>query len=140
MLEVRASGVKTYYQRYTDARGRQRQFKIGPADVLTLKQARKRAAQIKADAILGGDPQLDRQHQRAIPTLRWFIEERYLPFVKGYKRSWKTDETVLRVHILPEYGRYFLDEITPEFIIALTNKMRIAEYAPGSVGRVVIIL
>ncbi len=34
MLEVRCSGGKTFYQRYTDARGRERQFKIGPADVL----------------------------------------------------------------------------------------------------------
>ena len=40
MLEVRASGGKTYYQRYTDERGRERQYKIGPADVLTLRQAK----------------------------------------------------------------------------------------------------
>ena len=140
MVEVRATGVKTYYQRYTDERGRQHQFKIGPADVLTLRQAKRKATQIKAQAILGGDPQNERQVRRSIPTLRFFIEDRYLPFIKGYKRSWKTDETVLRVHILPELGRYFLDEITPEFIIELTNKMRGAEYAPGSVGRVIIIL
>jgi integrase len=140
MLEVRTSGGKTYYQRYTDQRGRERQFKIGPADVLTLRQARRKAKQTKAEAILGADPQQARETRRAIPTLKSFIEERHLPFIKGYKRSWKTDETVLRVHILPEYGRYFLDEITPEFIIALTNKMRSAEYAPGSVGRVIIIL
>ncbi len=140
MLEVRATGVKTYYQRYTDERGRQRQFKIGPADVLTLKQARRKATQIKAEAILHGDPQQARQDRRAIPTLRSFIEERYLPFIKGYKRSWKTDETFLRIHILPGLGRYFLDEITPEFIIELTNKMRSEHYAPGSVGRVIIIL
>jgi len=34
LLEVRPSGGKTYYQRYTDERGRTQQFKIGPADVL----------------------------------------------------------------------------------------------------------
>ena len=140
MLEVRSSGGKTYYQRYTDDRGRERQYKVGPADVLTLRQAKRKAMQIKAQAILGSDPQKDRQERRSIPTLRTFIQDRYLPFVQGYKRSWKTDETVLRVHILPELGRYFLDEIKPEFIIELTNKMRGAEYAPGSVGRVIIIL
>ena len=116
MLEVRASGGKTYYQRYTDERGRERQFKIGPADVLTLRQARRKALQIKAEAILGDDPQEARQLRRSIPTLRCFVDEQYLPFVKGYKRSWKTDETVLRIHVLPELGRYFLDEIRPEFI------------------------
>src|SRR3974390_3855216 len=82
MLEVRSSGGKTYYQRYTDERGRERQFKIGPADVLTLRQARRKAGQIKAEAILGGDPQQERQKRRAIPTLRSFIEARYLPFIK----------------------------------------------------------
>ena len=78
MLEVRASGGKTYYQRYTDERGRERQFKIGPADALTLQQARRKAKQIKAEAILGGDPQQARQVRRSIPTLRWFVDERYL--------------------------------------------------------------
>jgi Arm DNA-binding domain len=43
MLEVRCSGGKTYYQRYTDERGRERQYKLGPADVLTLDQARRKA-------------------------------------------------------------------------------------------------
>ena len=97
-------------------------------------------AGIKAQAILGSDPQRERQERRSIPTLRTFIEDRYLPFIQGYKRSWKTDETVLRVHILPVVGRYFLDEIKPEFIVELTNKMRSDEYAPGSIGRVIIIL
>jgi integrase len=140
MLEVRASGGKTYYQRYTDERGRERQYKIGPADVLTLRQAKRKALQIKAEAILGGDPQEARQLRRSIPTLRNFVNEQYLPFVKGYKRSWKTDETVLRVHILPELGRYFLDEVRPEFILAVTNKMHGEEYASGSVARVIVIL
>ena len=140
MLEVRASGGKTYYQRYADERGRERQFKIGPADVLTLRQARRKAKQIKALAILGGDPQKERQEQRSIPTLRVFIEERYLPFVKTYKRSWQTDEIVLRVHVLPRLGHLFLDEITTERIVEIVTAMRGDEYAPGTVGRVIVIL
>ena len=140
MLEVRASGGKTYYQRYTDERGRERQFKIGPADVLSLQQAKRKAVQIKSEAILGGDPQRDRKDRRNIPTLQHFVIEKYLPFIKSYKRSWKTDETVLRIHILPELGRYFLDEIKPEFVIELTNKLRSKQYAPGTVGRVIVIL
>src|ERR1035441_410467 len=65
MLEVRVSGGKTYYQRHTDERGRERQFKIGPADVLTLRQARRKAKQTKAAAILGNDPQMEREERRA---------------------------------------------------------------------------
>ena len=140
MLEVRASGGKTYYQRYANERGRERQYKIGPADVLTLRQAKRKAKQIKALAILGSDPQKERQERRSIPTLRAFVEERYLPFVRTYKRSWRTDEIVLRVHVLPRLGHLFLDEITTERIIEIVAAMRSDEYAPGTVGRVIVIL
>jgi integrase len=140
MLEVRSSGGKTFYQRYTDERGRERQFKIGPADVLTLRQAKRKAKQIKALAILGGDPQKERQERRSIPTLRAFVEERYMPFVQTYKRSWQTDEIVLRVHVLPRLGSRFLDEITTERIVEIIASMRSDEYAPGTIGRVIVIL
>src|SRR5450631_306799 len=140
MLEVRASGGKTYYQRYTDERGRERQYKIGPADVLTLRQAKRKAMQIKAQAILGSDPQKDRQERRSIPTLRTFIEDRYLPFVRTYKRSWQTDEIVLRVHVQPHLGHFFLDEITTQHIIDIVATMRSNNYAPGTIGRVIVIL
>jgi integrase len=140
MLEVRASGGKTYYQRYTCESGRERQYKVGPADVLTLRQAKRKAMQIKAQAILGNDPQKERQERRAIPTLRTFIEDRYLPFVKTYKRSWRTDETVLRIHVLPHLGSIFLDEITTERIIDIVATMQGDDYAPGTTARVVVIL
>src|SRR4030095_13331394 len=89
MLEVRSSGGKTFYQRYTDEQGGEGQYKVGPADVLSLRQAKRKAKQIKAVAILGGDPQRERQERRSIPTLRTFVEDRYLPFVRTYKRSWQ---------------------------------------------------
>ena len=57
MLEVRRSGGKTFYQRYTDDRGRERQFKIGPADVLSLAAARRKARTVAAEALVGTDPQ-----------------------------------------------------------------------------------
>jgi integrase len=140
VLEVRSSGGKTFYQRYTDERGRERQYKIGPADVLTLRQAKRKAKQIKAQAILGGDPQSERRDRRSIPTLRVFVEDRYLPFVRTYKRSWQTDEIVLRVHVLPRLGSFFLDEITAERIVEIVAAMRGDGYAPGTVGRVIVIL
>ena len=140
MLEVRPSGGKTYYQRFTDERGRERQFKIGPADVLTLRQARRKAIQIKAEAILGNNPQHERQQRRAIPTLQAFIRDQYLPFVRTYKRSWKTDETVLRLHVLPRLGRMCLDEVTTTSITELITSLRNDNYAPGTIARVVVIL
>ena len=61
MLEVRCSGGKTFYQRYRDPRGRERQFRIGPADVLTLSQARRQARKVAAAVVLGDDPHARKQ-------------------------------------------------------------------------------
>jgi len=140
MLEVRSSGGKTFYQRYTDDRGRERQYKIGPADVVSLDQARRKARQIVAEALLGADPQQKRREMRAIPLLRDFVAERYLPFVQTYKSSWQTDETVLRIHVLPRLGHLALDEVKTDAISDLVNTMRADGYAPGTMNRVIVIL
>src|SRR6185437_14582724 len=140
LLEVRCSGGKTYYQRYTDERGRERQYKIGPADVLSLEQARRKARQIVAEALLGADPQQKRRELRAVPQLGTFVQERYLPYVRTYKSSWQTDETVLRIHILPKLGGLALDEIKTDAISELINGMRADGYASGTINRVIVIL
>jgi integrase len=139
MLEVRCSGGKTFYQRYTDERGRERQYKIGPANLITLDQARKRARQISAQAVLGADPLQKRREIRAIPLFSHFARERYLPYVRTYKNSWMTDETVLRMHILPKLGQFALDQVTPDAITHLINQMREDGYATGTMNRVIVI-
>lgn len=140
MLEVRCSGGKTYYQRYTDDRGRERQFKIGPADVLSLAAARRKARTTAAEALIGTDPQERRAELRRIPTLAELVHDRYLPHVKSYKRSWCTDETVLRVHVLPVMGSEYVDQVRAEPIAALVERMRQKGYATGTTNRVVIVL
>lgn len=140
MLEVRCSGGKTYYQRYTDDRGRERQFKIGPADVLSLAAARRKARTTAAEALIGTDPQERRAELRRIPTLAELVQDRYLPHVKSYKRSWCTDETVLRVHVLPTLGSQYVDLVRAEPIAALVERMRHQGYATGTTNRVVIVL
>ena len=140
MLEVRCSGGKTYYQRYTDERGGERQYKIGPADVLSLDQARRKARQVCAEALIGADPQQKRREMRNVPQLGHFVHERYLPFVQTYKNSWQTDETVLRIHILPKLGSLALDEIKTGAISDLINGMRADGYANGTMNRVIVIL
>jgi len=140
MLEVRASGGKTFYQRYTDARGRERQFKLGAAEILTLEQARRKARLVLAQALVGEDPQQQRRELRDTPSLKEFVRDRYLPHVKSYKRSWCTDETVLRLHILPEFGAQAVDQIKNEEISGLLQAMREKGYASGTTNRVLILL
>jgi integrase len=140
MLEVRSSGGKTFYQRYRDSRGRERQFKIGSTRALTVRQARSKALSILAEAVLGNDPQERRELLRKIPTLAGFVRDSYLPFAKNAKRSWRTDETVLRIHILPRLGRLALDQISSRQVAELLHHMREQQYASGTTNRVLVLL
>jgi integrase len=140
MLEVRSSGGKTFYQRYRDSRGRERQFKIGSVRVLTVRQARTKARSILAEAVLGNDPQKERELLREIPTLAQFARDSYMPFAKSAKRSWQTDETVLRIHILPRLGRLALDQVSSHRVAELLHHMREQQYASGTTNRVLVLL
>ncbi len=140
LLEVRRSGGKTFYQRYRDCHGRERQFKIGSASILSVVQARKKAKSILAQALLGDDPQRERKALRQIGTLKQFVESNYLPFIRVNKRSWRTDETLLRLHILPDMGGYTLDGVTSAHAASLIERMREKGYSSGTTNRIIILL
>ena len=140
MLEVRASGGRTYYQRYSDGHGRQRQLKVGPADVLSLDQARRLGRSAVAKALLGADLQARRQELRSTPTLSQLARARYLPHAQATKRSWYIDEMNLRLHILPVLGPLMLDEITSEHIANLIAEMSREGYAGGTCNLVLMLL
>jgi len=134
-LEVRASGGKTYYLRYRDPRGHQRQYRIGDTKSITLIQARKLATKLLGQIAFGIDPAAEKVILRTVPTFASFVSERYMPFVKGYKRSWNSDDSYLRNHLLPAFGKKYLDEITKHDVIAFHHGMRAKGYALNLVVR-----
>ena len=140
MLEVRQSGGRTWYVRYVDLRGKQRQLRIGGADVVSLDQARKRTDELRSQVALGRDPAEEKALLRQVPTLAEFVEERYLPYVKGYKRSWKLDESLLRNHLLPKFGTRYLDQIKKDQIVAMHLAHRAKGRAPASANRLLILM
>ncbi len=140
ILEVRASGGKTYYLRYQDKRGRTRQLRLAPENDVSLQQARKLADTARRQIILGGDPAQERDEAKQVPTFAQFIQDQYLPFVRTYKRSWSTDESLLRNHLLPRLGSRYLDEIVRTDIQKLHQERHAAGAAPGSANRLLILL
>lgn len=140
VLEVRPSGGKTYCLRYRDSHGKQRQYRVGDAKAISFEQARTAAQTIRARVTLGEDPAEDRAALRKVPTLEDFSRDRYMPFVKGYKRSWDADDSFLRNHILPRFGRQHLDEITRQEVIAFHHAQRANGYAPATANRFVILM
>lgn len=139
MLEVRISGGKTFSLRYQDERGKTRQLRLADAADVTLTQARTLADKRRNQIAMGEDPSERKALLKQVPTLSAFIQERYLPYVKGYKRSWHTDEGLLRNHVVPQWGRRYIDEITKQDVIALITRHR-ETHAPGSCNRLLILL
>jgi integrase len=140
LLEVRRSGGKTYYIRYRDQHGRIRQWKVGNAQHLTVEEAREHARKLLARVALGEDPVEERAARRQVPTLSEFVTERYLPFAKAYKRSWRLDESLLRNHLLPRLGHLHLDEITKGDVVAVHQRRRADGAAPASANRLLVLL
>ncbi|MCZ4368781.1 site-specific integrase [Sulfitobacter dubius] len=139
-LEVRVSGGKTYYLRYSDVRSKTRYMKLADASDVSLTEARKLCEQARNKIAMGKDPISEKAVKRNVPTFRAFVQERYLPYVKTYKASWKTDETLLRVHLIPAFGSKHLDEITKDDVIKFRQAALRTDAKPGSINRRLILL
>ena len=140
VLEVRKSGGKTYYLRYTNDRGKQRQYRIGNATVLLLGQARTKCRTTLNQIAIGQDPCEVKAQTRLVPTFAAFIEDQYMPYVKSYKRSWGTDVSLLKNHLLPRFGKRYMDEITRQDIVKMHADRKASGAASGSANRLLIMM
>ena len=139
LLEIRITGGKTFSLLYTDIRGKRRQIKLADEKDITLAQARKFADKMRNGLAMGEDPFEKKNELKKVPTLSTFITESYLPFVKTYKRSWDTDVSLIKNHIMPNFGKQYLDEISKKDIIQFISRHALT-HKPGSVNRVIILL
>jgi integrase len=140
MLEIRESGGSTWYLRFSNLRGNQRQLRIADTRDLSLEQARKRADELRAKIALGQDPCEEKAALRLMPTFAEFVAERYMPFIKVDKKSWSADDSYLRNHLLPAFGTLPLDGITKHQVISFHHGMREKGYAPGTCNRCLVLL
>jgi integrase len=92
-LRVQPSGHMSYYLVYRLVSGQKKRVRIGPADALSVAQARDMALKYAAQAIAGDDPQAAKQQareaaQRAqIQTLGGFLDAKYTPWVLAERKS-----------------------------------------------------
>jgi len=137
LLEVRQSG-RTYYLRYQNERGKIQQKKLADASVLKLNDARKLAQEKLAMLAMGTDPFEQKAKLKDVPLVSTFIKDNYLPHAKSYKRSWDTDECLLRNHIIPAIGHLHMDEVKRHHMVSLFTKHR-ETHKPGSTNRIIIL-
>ena len=89
---------------------------------------------------MGEDPIEQKRIARAVPTFAEFIDQQYLPFIRTYKKSWGTDLSLLKNHLLPRFGTRYLDEISRIDIVGMHAARRASGAAPGSANRLLILM
>ncbi len=110
ILEVRESGGRTFYMRYPDAQGAQRQHKICAFGDLTIDKVRKEAQRLRSEIVLGGDLGTKKAEVKAIPTYAE-LAAKHLAHAKTYQRSYATTEGYMRLHIIPRWGKHRVSDI-----------------------------
>lgn len=122
-VEVRASGIGTFYLRYKDSNNKSCHQKIGRTNEVTLAEARHRVEVLKAkfDNVNNIDnPSITKKGNMLLND--FWVE--YIAFAKSTKRSWKRDEQLYRIRIMPRFGRLKLSEITVKQIQNLMMDIR----------------
>ena len=134
-LEIRNTGTSTYFFRYRNQRGTVKYHKIARSSDLSLNEARKIAQSKRTDLAMGKDPAEIRETLRKTPLFSEFIETYYIPHIKSYKRSWYTDISVIKNHLLPAFGSKYMDEISPMDVQKLYNTTRNKGYADATANK-----
>jgi integrase len=141
LLKVFPSGLKVFYLRFQNHRGKFTEKKLAKTDagILRLADARVLAQQLLSQIAMGVDPFGEKEQLKLVPTLAQFIADAYLPYAKVNKRSWKTDDSLIRNHILPNFGHVLMDSFTKQHFFGFIAEHR-ETHAPASVNRVIILL
>lgn len=74
------------------------------------------------------------------PTIGAFFTEKYLPYIKSYKRSWDTDDSMMRNHLLSKLGHEHMGSLTPSDVAVFVEQMKSEGYAPGTCNRALVLL
>lgn len=133
IAERRAGGV-TFYFRFRDQRGRQKELKIGKLGTITLDQARRKAKELSAQVSLGADPVAEKAALRAILTVSAYIDGHYLPDARQRLRSHQ-NLNAYAARIKQRLGSKALDEVTWADVSAFKAWLVTQGLAPGTVNR-----
>lgn len=137
-VDVMQNGRMSYRVRYT-LNNKKHIYTIGNPLLITTKEAREEARKILRKAMRGLDPKIQEIEEDGI-TLEQFFSKQYMPYVKSYKRSWATDEGILRNHILPALGDRPMGNLSPPEIATFVEKLKQDSYASATINRILVLL
>lgn len=134
VLECRCSGGRTYYIRYQDIGGRQKQHKIGRYEDVTFAVAKKAAQRLRSEVVMGGDPGAKKALAKSIPPYSE-LSVMHLDHAKLHLRSYSDIETCMRRHIVPRWGKMRLTEINSRAVAQWLSEKGAEGLAPATVEK-----
>lgn len=137
-VDVLASGRKSYRLRYRFDK-KLRVVTLGDARITNSDEARQMALKLLKNSKQGIDPQAELFPEKG-PLLGFYFQEMYLPYVKSYKRSWDSDESMIRNHLTPKMGHLNMGLISPPDVAVFLEKMKSESYASGTCNRALVLL
>jgi len=132
-LLVGKNGNKKFLFRYS-LRNRKCSSALGGFGALTVDEARVIANQYKALIAQGRDPRQEREDFKNRLIFAEFVAEHYLPHAKTYKRSVNSDESKLKLYLLPKFGQLPLADMTTQAIQGYHNQLR-TTLSPATANR-----
>lgn len=124
-IRLKPSGARSFFIQYRNASGRSRKLTLGRNGVLTPHEARDMARQKLAAVKRGDDPSKDRKQALNTPNVAQ-LAERYLEEHARRKkspRSIESDESLLRLYILPALGHHQVEELARQDVTALHHQI-----------------
>ncbi len=121
LVEVRHTGTASYYLRYRN--GGTKYALIARTTDLTLVQAKKEALKLRSGIVLGQYPG-EKKPDSDCMTFSTFFLDKYLPFAKPRKRSWRDDEKLYNRRLKALFGDMPLNKITRHSIQQMHSDLR----------------
>lgn len=143
-VDLLCSGRKTYRVRYW-LNGKKMLQSIGDARQLTVQEARAMALQaiqlgkLRPHGLLPS-PYSSKRCASGLITLEEFLLANYLPYVRSYKRSWVSDESMIRVHIGPAIGKMAMARMSALDVSSFIEMLQHKQLAPGTINRALVLL
>lgn len=139
LVSAKSQGQGTFFLRWKDQNGKTTHLKLGRTTEITLAEVKKLALKHKSDiSNLGRNPRADEIARKAVLTYSEFMEKHYLPYVKQRKRSWKSDESIYRVHLKAVLGPKKLNQITRQQIQSFHTELKNRGLAAATCNHVAI--
>ena len=143
-LDLLSSGRKSFRVRYW-SNAKKRLETIGDASQIDVETARKVATHLIA---IGKSKIWERntsnlvaaEHSSKLIKFEDFLINKYLPYVRSYKKSWQSDKSMIQVHVIPAIGKISMARLSAQHISGFIETMKQKNLSPGTINRALVLI